>query len=90
MSTELNSVNTKQEIEVDAEKRAFMKKCGKYAAVGAGMATLMTPTSVLQSGNYGSTTHSSGCNNGWGNGDDCAPGKSLFHNQAENNHRYPR
>ena len=44
MSTELNSVNTKQEIEVNAEKRAFMKKAGKYAAVGAGMATLMSPT----------------------------------------------
>ena len=44
MSTEINSVDRKQNIEVDAEKRAFMKKFGKYAAVGAGMATLMTPT----------------------------------------------
>lgn len=24
------------------------------------------------------------CNNGWGNGDQCAPGKSLQHNNAEN------
>ena len=24
------------------------------------------------------------CNNGWGNGDQCAPGKSLNHNNAEN------
>ncbi|WP_201352051.1 hypothetical protein [Hydrogenimonas urashimensis] len=29
---------------VDVRKRAFMKKFGKYAVVGAGMATLMTPT----------------------------------------------
>ena len=80
MSTELNSVNTKQKIEIDAEKRAFMKKFGKYAAVGAGMATLMTPT-LSSAGNYG---RSSGCNNGWGNDDQCAPGNSLRHNQAEN------
>ncbi len=38
---------TKQEIEVDAEKRAFMKKAGKYAAVGVGMAALMTPSSSV-------------------------------------------
>ena len=44
MSTEINSIDTKENIEVDAEKRAFMKKFGKYAAVSAGMATLMTPT----------------------------------------------
>ena len=81
MSTEINGVHTKQNIEVDAEKRAFMKKCGKYAAVGAGMATLMTPTA--------SSAFNSGVvrikgNNGHGNGDQPAPGKSLFHNEAEN------
>ena len=43
MSTEVNSVNAKQKIEVDAEKRAFMKKFGKYAAVGVGMSVLMGP-----------------------------------------------
>jgi hypothetical protein len=26
-------------------------------------------------------------NNGWGNGDDAAPGNSLMHNRAENNVR---
>jgi len=44
MSTEINSIDTKENIEVDAKKRAFMKKFGKYAAVSAGMAVLMTPT----------------------------------------------
>ena len=34
---------TKEEVSVDAQKRAFMKKFGKYAAVSAGMAVLMTP-----------------------------------------------
>ena len=34
----------KKEKSVDAEKRAFMKKFGKYAAVGVGMAVLMKPT----------------------------------------------
>ena len=73
MSTELNSVNTKQEIEVDAEKRAFMKKAGKYAAVGAGMATLMSPTSSVASSS--STTGNPGFGDdgrGGGHGQGCA------------------
>jgi hypothetical protein len=60
---------------VDLKKREFMGKVGKYA-VGAGMATLMTPT-LSTAGNYD-------CNNGWGNDDQCAPGNSLPVNQAEN------
>jgi len=52
MSKEINSVNTKQEIEVDVEKRAFMKKFGKYAAVGAGMSVLMGP-GVSKANAYG-------------------------------------
>jgi len=32
------------QVEVDAQKRTFMKKMGKYAVVGAGMSVLMTPT----------------------------------------------
>ncbi len=44
MSTEIDDVKTEKKIEVNAEKRAFMKKFGKYAVVGVGMATLMTPT----------------------------------------------
>ena len=39
----VNSV-TNKEANVDLEKREFMGKVGKYAAVGVGMATLMTPT----------------------------------------------
>ena len=35
---------TKEEETVDVQKRAFMSKFGKYAAAGAGMAVLMTPT----------------------------------------------
>ncbi len=32
------------QVEVDAQKRGFMKKMGKYAVVGAGMSVLMTPS----------------------------------------------
>jgi len=49
MSNKLdNSVN------IDLKKREFMGKVGKYA-IGAGMATLMTPTasSAFNSGNPG-------------------------------------
>ena len=80
MSTEkINNVANKEE-NVDLKKREFIGKVGKYAAVGAGMATLMTPT-LSTAGNYGRRVQG---NNGWGNGDQGAPGNSLFHNQAEN------
>ena len=75
MSTELNDL-TEQEANVDIKKREFMDKMGKYALVGAGMATLMTPT-ASSAGNYGR-------NNGWGNGDQCSPGRSSHRNRAEN------
>ncbi len=42
---------TKEVSTVDAQKRAFMKKFGKYAIAGAGMATLMTPT-LSSANNY--------------------------------------
>ena len=65
MSTEINSIDTKENIEVDAKKRAFMKKFGKYAAVSAGMATLMTPSSSFagcsSTGNPGHDGGGSGC-----------------------------
>ena len=63
MSTEINGVTTKKKAEVDVKKRAFMKKFGKYAAVSAGMAVLMTPTKSSAC-NYGG-----GCNCGsWTDG----------------------
>lgn len=74
MSNKLNK-KTETDVTIDLEKRKFIGKCGKYA-VGAGMATLMTPTV---------SSAISSCNNGWGNGDQCAPGNSLPNNNAENN-----
>jgi len=70
----------KNEASVDLRKREFMGKFGKYAVVGAGMATLMTPT-LSTANSYGRVPQG---NNGWGNGDQAAPGGSLPHNQAEN------
>ena len=43
MSARIVKATTERAI-VDVRKRAFMKKFGKYAIAGAGMATLMTPT----------------------------------------------
>ena len=84
MSRKLDEINN-NEARVDLQKRKFMGKFGKYAIVGAGMATLMTPNA--------SASFNSGCkprklhrDNGWGNGDDQAPGRSGPHNNAENNH----
>ena len=42
MSAEIINA-TEEETKVDVQKRAFMSKFGKYAAVGAGMSVLMTP-----------------------------------------------
>ena len=67
--------------EVDAVKRDFLKKFGVYAATApVGMYMLMTPSTsaAVQSGSRVKG------NNGWGNGDDYAPGNSLHNNQAEN------
>ena len=77
-----------KEMSIDFEKRKFMDKVGKYA-VGAGMATLMTPT-LSTADNYKARGPQG--NNGWGNGDQAAPGNSLTHNQAEkyDTGRYPR
>ena len=77
MSTENN-----EEISVDSEKRKFMVKAGKYAVVGAGMATLMTP-GASSAGNYMKPKKAKG-NNGFGNGDQNAPGGSCTNNNAEN------
>ena len=79
MSTEINEV-TKEKANVDLKKREFMGKVGKYAAVGAGMATLMTPT-LSTAGNYNVRVKG---NNGHGNGDQPAPGGSLLNNSGEN------
>ena len=46
MSNKLDEVTLDEvtkEVSVDLQKRAFIKKFGKYAVVGAGMSTLMTP-----------------------------------------------
>ncbi len=87
MSKELNEV-VEREVNVDLKKREFMEKVGKYAVVGAGMATLMTPT-ASSANCYGHTIKFKCGNNGWGNGDQFAPGRSLRHNRAEND-RYRR
>ncbi len=73
------SAKVDEKTSVDSTKRDFMVKAGKYAVVGAGMAALMTP-GASTAGNYTRPK----CNNGWGNGDQCAPGNSLPHNNAEN------
>ncbi len=59
---------TKEEVNVDAQKRAFMKKFGKYAVVSAGMAVLMNPTSSSAGGS--STQVHTFKGRGWGVGGD--------------------
>ena len=50
MSAEMKDA-TEEKAVVDAQKRAFLKKFGRYAVAGAGMATLMSPT-LSSANNY--------------------------------------
>lgn len=95
MSKKLDEL-IENEVSVDLEKREFMSKFGKYAVVGVGMATLMTPnaSASFNSGRCvrrprsacGGSNRGPQGNNGWGNGDQRSPGHSGPHNNAENNH----
>ena len=46
------STKVDEKTSIDSKKRDFMAKAGKYAVVGAGMATLMTP-GISTAGKYG-------------------------------------
>jgi len=73
---EFTMKKTKEELEIDSKKREFIKKFGSYAATAPiGMYMLMTPSTA---------SAQSSSNNGWGNGDQSAPGNSGSHNNAEN------
>jgi len=67
MSIEINDI-IKKDASVDLKKREFMGKVGKYAVVGAGMATLMTPTksSACNYGGGGCGCGSRGTGKDWG------------------------
>jgi hypothetical protein len=72
--------------ETDAERREFLRRAGKFAAVTPPAVTLMlAATSVPANAKGSGGGGGSGANNGLGNGDQTAPGNSLPHNGAENN-----
>jgi hypothetical protein len=66
--------------ETDAERREFLRRAGKFAAVTPPAITLMLSATSIPAYAKGS-----GHNNGLGNGDQTAPGNSLNNNGAENN-----
>ena len=72
------SNNINEETNVGSSRRDFIAKAGKYAVVGAGMAALMTP------GASAAKKYKIKGNNGFGNGDQDAPGNSCTNNNAEN------
>ena len=70
-----------KDIDRGETRRNFLKKAGKFA--------IYTPPALMVMSNASAkyvkaTTGNLKCNNGWGNGDQCAPGNSLNHNNAEN------
>lgn len=85
MSDKLDEL-IENEVSVDLEKRKFMSKFGKYAAVSVGMATLMTPnaSASFNSCRPPRTRRGPQGNNGLGNFDQPSPGKSRYRNNAEN------
>ena len=69
----------KQEITTEA-RRKFLKTAGVFA--------VYTPPALMIMSNASATSvNTSNCNNGFGNGDQCAPGNSLPNNNAENSER---
>ncbi|MEA3373231.1 MAG: hypothetical protein U9Q62_06005 [Campylobacterota bacterium] len=85
------------------DRRLFLKKAAYVIPTVVGLGYLTQPTASNAMGRRGGggghatyvasneATGSSfkrNCNNGWGNGDDCAPGNSLFNNNAENNNPF--
>jgi len=77
MSNKLSDL-TEQELNIDLKKREFMDKMGKYAIVGAGMATLMTPT-ASSANNYGTRCGTGKKHHGW-----------KKHHARKNHHRRGR
>lgn len=59
MSAEI--FDTIEEENIDAQKRAFLNKFGKYAAVGAGMAILMSPSASHAVGSCANNGVGTGC-----------------------------
>jgi len=70
--------------ETDAERREFLRRAGKFAAVTPPAISLMLTATSVPAHAKGSGG-GGGANNGLGNGDQTAPGNSLTHNGAENN-----
>jgi hypothetical protein len=70
--------------ETDAERREFLRRAGKFAAVTPPAVSLMLSAMSVPANAKGSGGGGGG-NNGLGNGDQTAPGGSLPHNGAENN-----
>ena len=62
-------------------RRKFLKTAGKFAVYAPPALLVMTQASTK------SFAASLKCNNGFGNGDQCAPGNSLNNNNAENSSR---
>lgn len=65
---------------IDEKRRSLLKKAYVAPTVIA-LGTLVTPNT----GNASSSLSTKHKDNGWGNGDDPAPGNSKHHNRAENN-----
>lgn len=65
-------------------RRKFLKTAGKFAVYAP--PALMVMTQANADDIYKSVQKLK-CNNGFGNGDQCAPGNSLNNNNAENSNR---
>ena len=81
------------------DRRSFLKKAAYVVPTVMGLGYLIQPTETSAQGrkgggkSYVASNRSCGSafkrfqNNGWGNGDDTAPGRSRFKNNAENRDR---
>jgi len=80
----MNKLDTSNSEIDDADRREAMSAILKYsAAVGGATATVLTASEAIAK-SAASGAGKAKCNNGFGNGDQCAPGNSGPNNNAEN------
>ncbi|SLN58962.1 hypothetical protein ROA7450_03038 [Roseovarius albus] len=82
---DLNKTNTERNDVESAERREVLTSLLKYTAVVGGASTVaLSASEAVAKSSASGVKYKPKCNNGFGNGDQCVPGQSGPHNNAEN------
>ena len=73
--------------KTEESRRKFLKTAGKFAVYTPPALMVISQANAKKMAKSGGMIYRMKCDNGFGNGDQCAPGNSLPHNNAENSIR---